>query len=359
MNFSFLIMCKYTFFSMLILLSSNQMHASDNDCLSEEESARTLIVLSLGEKREHNDKDVSEPAKKKRKFDRYPKSGFGSGVDNKSDQEQGKNPLETRSPHTFIKMTPAFDCFKHYADFYKSVRETPDFFRHGSDQYKTLLKYIFEGYICVDLEALGLLPDINEIDFIKGAISDHEKHCLRYLIEHKSHHIQPILPHLKANNTDDNSLYILGVCYHNNIEGRHDEVYEKEVLTYIQTIEVRPNKSPYLFNILSFLYKKNAFLEQNKKKSFEFMQKAAETGLPMMQHNLGNKFLYGEGLQRKYVELAFQCYGKAANQGFVFSQFNLAVMYEKGWGTQKNSAKALEWYKKAASQGSTQAFINR
>ncbi|MBQ2988815.1 MAG: leucine-rich repeat protein, partial [Clostridia bacterium] len=48
-------------------------------------------------------------------------------------------------------------------------------------------------------------------------------------------------------------------------------------------------------------------------------------------------------------------YTKAAEQGHITSQFNLAVRYANGRGVERNDKKAVEWYTKAAEQGDNDA----
>ena len=45
---------------------------------------------------------------------------------------------------------------------------------------------------------------------------------------------------------------------------------------------------------------------------------------------------------------------KAAKQGYVEAQYELAKYYEEGRGTFKNERKAFERYKKAAEQGNAE-----
>ncbi|MCG3872898.1 sel1 repeat family protein [Psychrobacter sp. Ps7] len=49
---------------------------------------------------------------------------------------------------------------------------------------------------------------------------------------------------------------------------------------------------------------------------------------------------------------------RLANQGNASAQYNLAVMYYKGKGVQKNNAKAVEWFKQAAKQGHIKSQYN-
>jgi uncharacterized protein len=55
---------------------------------------------------------------------------------------------------------------------------------------------------------------------------------------------------------------------------------------------------------------------------------------------------------------AFVQYQKAADQGYVLAEYNLGVLYEKGWGVAKDDARAVTWYRKAAEQGMALAQSN-
>jgi TPR repeat protein len=43
---------------------------------------------------------------------------------------------------------------------------------------------------------------------------------------------------------------------------------------------------------------------------------------------------------------------RAAAQGLAPAQFRLALMYDRGWGVTQDYAKAANWFRKAAEQGS-------
>lgn len=58
--------------------------------------------------------------------------------------------------------------------------------------------------------------------------------------------------------------------------------------------------------------------------------------------------------QGRFVE-AFNLWTRSANDGHSQAQFNLAVMFEQGIGTEKNLQKAFFWYSKAANQGDIEA----
>lgn len=63
-------------------------------------------------------------------------------------------------------------------------------------------------------------------------------------------------------------------------------------------------------------------------------------------------------LQANDMPRAYQAFLKAAEEGHASSQFNVAVMFERGIGVGKDESKALAWYEKAASQGNADAQFN-
>jgi TPR repeat protein len=70
---------------------------------------------------------------------------------------------------------------------------------------------------------------------------------------------------------------------------------------------------------------------------------------PAAQTKRGNLYRNGNGVAKDYVK-ALHWYRKAANQGFVGAQNNVAVMYDQGLGVTKNKSEAAKWYLKAAEQ---------
>ena len=51
-------------------------------------------------------------------------------------------------------------------------------------------------------------------------------------------------------------------------------------------------------------------------------------------------------------------YRKAAEQGSTDAQIFLGEMYENGWGVDKNDSTAVQWYREAAEQGYAYALFN-
>jgi hypothetical protein len=72
-------------------------------------------------------------------------------------------------------------------------------------------------------------------------------------------------------------------------------------------------------------------------------------GYARAQSNVG--VFYQNGRLKKDDSKAVDWYLKAAEQGNAVAQYNLAVCYERGEGTEPDEAMAAQWYRKAADQG--------
>ena len=55
---------------------------------------------------------------------------------------------------------------------------------------------------------------------------------------------------------------------------------------------------------------------------------------------------------------AFQEFLPYAEQGNAKAQYNVGLMYDKGWGVPENDAEAAKWYRQAAEQGEADAQSN-
>jgi uncharacterized protein len=84
---------------------------------------------------------------------------------------------------------------------------------------------------------------------------------------------------------------------------------------------------------------------------------AAKEGHADSQFNVALMYERGIGTGKDEQE-AFVWYGKAASQGNAAAQFNLGVLYENGRGTKIDFEKANDWYRKASVQGDALAIGN-
>ncbi len=85
------------------------------------------------------------------------------------------------------------------------------------------------------------------------------------------------------------------------------------------------------------------------KKALEIFKPLAEQGDAAAQFNLGNKYLYGEGVLQDYAEAA-KWYRKAAEQGDAEAQTMLGLMYLNGEGVPQENVQAHKWFNLSASR---------
>lgn len=62
-----------------------------------------------------------------------------------------------------------------------------------------------------------------------------------------------------------------------------------------------------------------------------------------------------ESANKGDYQTAIKLWKPLAEQGSTSAQFNLGIMYSKGYGVKQDDAKAAKWYRKAAEQGSATA----
>lgn len=95
---------------------------------------------------------------------------------------------------------------------------------------------------------------------------------------------------------------------------------------------------------------------EDQEKAFNFSLRAAEEASNALgQYNMGKMYASGFGVDRN-TEKAMQWYLKSAENGDVYAQGNLAYAYLYGEGVSENLDKTKYWAKKAANQGSATAM---
>jgi uncharacterized protein len=86
---------------------------------------------------------------------------------------------------------------------------------------------------------------------------------------------------------------------------------------------------------------------------FKLIQEA-NTGDPMAMHELGLRYLLGEGSVADTVQAAYWI-GKAADKKLPAAEYNYAILLNNGWGVPWNPFKAYNYFKDAALSGMPQA----
>lgn len=100
-----------------------------------------------------------------------------------------------------------------------------------------------------------------------------------------------------------------------------------------------------------------AYQANNLPLAYKEFREAADAGDADSQFNVALMFEKGIGVGKDEKQ-AVVWYRKSALQGNAAAQYNLAVMYENGRGTAVDFAKAHEWYRKASVQGDALAIGN-
>jgi len=76
----------------------------------------------------------------------------------------------------------------------------------------------------------------------------------------------------------------------------------------------------------------------------------AKKGDADAQFQLGDRYLFGEGIPKDNVE-AVKWFRLAAEKGLPQAQFNLGLSYSKGEGVLKDAVESYKWFNLAAAQG--------
>ena len=101
--------------------------------------------------------------------------------------------------------------------------------------------------------------------------------------------------------------------------------------------------------VLASLYERGLGVPKDETVARELYRKAASAGHIRAMHNLG-VLLCAQDSPQDYQEAA-AWFASAAMSGLTDSQFNLAVLYERGLGLQQNNQKAYFWYEVASLAG--------
>lgn len=95
-------------------------------------------------------------------------------------------------------------------------------------------------------------------------------------------------------------------------------------------------------------------VQKNCASAFHWWHRAAESGHPMAQYQVGIYLLNGFGVAQN-MEEAVTWLRKAVEQGDAQAQFLLGFCYSRGFGVTKDPVTALSWFQRSAEQGYVQA----
>jgi localization factor PodJL len=105
--------------------------------------------------------------------------------------------------------------------------------------------------------------------------------------------------------------------------------------------------------MLASLYERGAGVSKDADHAMDLYRQAASAGHVRAMYNLG-VMLSARGSQQDYREAALWFY-RAALAGLPDSQYNLAILYERGLGLEQDLTRAYFWYRVAAHAGDKEA----
>jgi TPR repeat protein len=118
-----------------------------------------------------------------------------------------------------------------------------------------------------------------------------------------------------------------------------------------------------LLTLASFLAVANmddvqqAFKDKNYQQAFKLLQPIAEQGDVVAQYNLAMMYAEGDGTEVNN-EKAAHWYERAASSGHMRAQNNLGLRYHKGNGVTADEYKSLFWFVEASKQGHLPSVFN-
>jgi localization factor PodJL len=105
--------------------------------------------------------------------------------------------------------------------------------------------------------------------------------------------------------------------------------------------------------MLASLYERGAGVTRDETEAISLYRKAANAGHIRAMHNLG-VLLSAHELPQDYSEAAVW-FARAAQAGLPDSQYNLALLYERGLGVEQDLSRAYLWYRAAGRGGDKEA----
>jgi len=106
------------------------------------------------------------------------------------------------------------------------------------------------------------------------------------------------------------------------------------------------------------LYENGDGVESSDKDSFYWYEKSAKQGNADAQSELGYIYILGNSFVKPNPNESFKWFEKSAAQNNIYSINALGTSYEYGAGVKADEKKSLEYYKKAADLGHSNAQVN-
>ncbi len=115
---------------------------------------------------------------------------------------------------------------------------------------------------------------------------------------------------------------------------------------------------PEAETLLALALHSGTLLRRDDGEALRLLQKAADHGFVAAEESLGIFFAMGIGMDRADPTQALEWYKKAAAQGSLDAATDIALMYEGGAGIVKDPSQAMIWFRRAAEGGDATAQYN-
>jgi hypothetical protein len=127
----------------------------------------------------------------------------------------------------------------------------------------------------------------------------------------------------------------------------------------LQTLEDKATAGdPEAITTLALAYHEATLLKKDDTEALRLLHKAADQGFVAAQESLGIFSAMGIGMEQPAPAEALEWYKKAAQQGSLDAATNIALMYEDGLGIAKDPEQAMTWFRRAAEGGDATAQYN-
>jgi TPR repeat protein len=128
------------------------------------------------------------------------------------------------------------------------------------------------------------------------------------------------------------------------VEAKYADGKPEEARAFIDSLE--ENNIPEALYVKGILYLNGCYGKPDARQATIYFAKAAALNYPCGIRALADSYLEGDGAEQNVYE-AFRLYKQAADFGDGPAQFNVAVIYRDGVGTEQSYKKAIYYFKLA------------
>ncbi|WP_341326835.1 tetratricopeptide repeat protein [Methylotuvimicrobium sp. KM2] len=162
-----------------------------------------------------------------------------------------------------------------------------------------------------------------------------------------------------------NAQFTLGLYYYHRLEKQIQTEFGSQMKIDSDIMDIlRERRKPLDLTVDPMDFALKLWLNESEtnedcgiaKLAFECFRKAAEQGFVLAKYCLALCYCKGKCIE-KNVELAFKWFKEAAEQGLVYAEYSLARCYYDGVGVGQNFELAKEWTLKAVNKEYTKSYL--